>query len=87
MSVDFGCIETCIFPDFEDYVEPFEDEGMSEEEEDYLDYLLGMKMNKYKIQMKFGNHQKFICKVQTKMFNKIKKTHKKNNNHTIILGK
>jgi hypothetical protein len=41
MSVDFGCIETCIFPDFEDYVEPFEDEGMSEEEEDYLDYLLG----------------------------------------------
>jgi hypothetical protein len=38
MSVDFGCIETCIFPDFEDYVE---DEGMSEEEEDYLDYLLG----------------------------------------------
>jgi hypothetical protein len=38
---------------------------------------LGMKMNKYKIQMKFGNHQKFICKVQTKMFNKIKKdTHK-----------
>lgn len=34
MSVDFGCIETCIFPDFED-------EGMSEEEEDYLDYLLG----------------------------------------------
>jgi hypothetical protein len=33
MSVDFGCIETCIFPDFED-------EGMSEEEEDYLDYLL-----------------------------------------------
>lgn len=20
MSVDFGCIETCIFPDFEDYV-------------------------------------------------------------------
>jgi hypothetical protein len=48
---------------------------------------LGMKMNKYKIQMKFGNHQKFICKVQTKMFNKIKKTHKKNNNHTMILGK
>ena len=41
MSVDFGCIETCIFPDIEDYVEPFEDEGMSEEEEDYLDYLLG----------------------------------------------
>ena len=41
MSVDFGCIETCIFPDFEDYVEPFEVEGMSEEEEDYLDYLLG----------------------------------------------
>jgi len=41
MSVDFGCIETCIFPDFEDYVEPFEDEGMSAEEEDYLDYLLG----------------------------------------------
>jgi hypothetical protein len=40
MSVDFGCIETCIFPDFEDYVKPFEDEGMSEEEEDYLDYLL-----------------------------------------------
>ena len=77
MSVDFGCIETCIFPDFEDYAEPFEDEGMSEEEEDYLDQL-GMKMNKYKIQMKFGNHQKFICKVQTKMFNKIKKdTHKK----------
>jgi hypothetical protein len=33
MSVDFGCIETCIFPDFEDYVDPFEDEGMSEEEE------------------------------------------------------
>ena len=23
------------FPDFEDYAEPFEDEGMSEEEEDY----------------------------------------------------
>ena len=41
MSVDFGCIETCIFPDFEDYAEPFEDEGMSEEEEDYLDYLHG----------------------------------------------
>jgi hypothetical protein len=38
---------------------------------------LGMKMKKYKIQMKFGNHQKFICKVQTKMFN----------NHTTILGK
>jgi hypothetical protein len=37
----FGCIESCIFPDFEDYVEPFEVEGMSEEEEDYLDYLLG----------------------------------------------
>ena len=34
-------IETCIFPDIEDYAEPFEDEGMSEEEEDYLDYLLG----------------------------------------------
>ena len=34
-------IETCIFPDFEDCAEPFEDEGMSEEEEDYLDYLLG----------------------------------------------
>jgi hypothetical protein len=33
MSVDFGCIKTCIFPDFEDYVEPFEDEGMSEEEQ------------------------------------------------------
>jgi hypothetical protein len=29
------------FPDFEDYAEPFEDEGMSEEEEDYLDYLHG----------------------------------------------
>jgi hypothetical protein len=41
MLVDFGCIETCIFPDFEDYVEPIEVEGMSEEEEDYLDYLLG----------------------------------------------
>ena len=41
MSVDFGCIESCIFPDFEDYAESFEDEGMSEEEEDYLDYLLG----------------------------------------------
>ena len=41
MSVDFGCIETCIFPDFEDYAQPFENEGMSEEEEDYLDYLLG----------------------------------------------
>jgi hypothetical protein len=41
MSVDFGCIETCIFPDFEDYVERFELEGMSAEEEDYLDYLLG----------------------------------------------
>ena len=39
MSVDFGCIQTCIFPDSEDYAEPFEDEGMSEEEEDYLDYL------------------------------------------------
>ena len=39
---------------------------------------LGMKMEKYKIQMKFGNHQKLICKVQTKMFNKNKKcTHKK----------
>ena len=47
---------------------------------------LGMKMKKYKIQMKFGNHQKFICKIQTKMFNKIKKTQKKNN-HTTILGK
>ena len=41
MSVDFGCTETCIFPDFEDYVEPFEVERMSEEEEDYLNYLLG----------------------------------------------
>ena len=41
MSVDFGCIQTCIFPDSEDYAEPFEDEGMSEEEEDYLDYLHG----------------------------------------------
>ena len=29
MSVDFGYIETCIFPYFEDYVEPFEDEGKS----------------------------------------------------------
>jgi hypothetical protein len=29
MSIDFGCIETCIFPDFEDYAEPFEDEEMS----------------------------------------------------------
>jgi hypothetical protein len=28
MSVDFGCIQTCIFPDFEDYAEPFEDEGI-----------------------------------------------------------
>ena len=84
MSIDFGCIETCIFPDFEDYAEPFEDEGMSEEEEDYLDYLLGNEDEE--IQMKFGNHQKFICKVQTKMFNKIKKTQKKNN-HTTILGK
>jgi succinate dehydrogenase flavin-adding protein (antitoxin of CptAB toxin-antitoxin module) len=84
MSIDFGCIETCIFPDFEDYDEPFEDEGMSEEEEDYLDYLLGSEDEE--IQMKFGNHQKFICKVQTKMFNKIKKTQKKNN-HTTILGK
>jgi hypothetical protein len=37
---------------------------------------LEMKMKKYKIQMKFGNHQKFICKIQTKMFYKIKKTHK-----------
>jgi hypothetical protein len=46
MSIDFGCIETCIFPDFEDYAEPFEDEGMSEEEEDYLDYLL-MKITQY----------------------------------------
>jgi uncharacterized protein Yka (UPF0111/DUF47 family) len=25
MSVDFGCIETCIFPDFEDYVERTEE--------------------------------------------------------------
>jgi hypothetical protein len=41
MSVDFGCIETCIFPYFEVYVEPFEDKGMPEEEEDYLNYLLG----------------------------------------------
>ena len=41
MSVDFSCIETCIFPDFEDYAQPFEDEEMSGEEEDYLDYLLG----------------------------------------------
>ena len=41
MSVDFCCIKTCIFPDFEDHAEPFEDKGMSEEEEDYLDYLLG----------------------------------------------
>jgi hypothetical protein len=41
MLVHFGCIETCIFPDFEDYAESFEDERMSAEEEDYLDYLLG----------------------------------------------
>ena len=32
MSIEFCCMETCIFPDFEDYAEPFE--------EDYLDYLL-----------------------------------------------
>jgi hypothetical protein len=55
-----------------------EDEGMSEEEEDYLDYLLVDQNEEIKDpEMKFGNHQKFICKVQTKMLNKIKKTHKK----------
>ena len=69
MSVDFGCIETCIFPDFEDYVEPFEDEGMSEEEDDYLDYLLGDENERIQDPDEV---------VQTKMFNKIKKyTHKK----------
>ena len=53
MSVDFGCIEICIFPDFENYVEPFED---------YLDYLLVDKNEEIQDpdEMKFGNHQKFI---------------------------
>jgi hypothetical protein len=31
----------CVFFILLNIVEPFEDEGMSEEEEDYLDYLLG----------------------------------------------
>ena len=60
---------------------------MSEEEEDYLDYLLVDQNEEIKDpEMKFGNHQKFICKVQKKMLNKIKKTHKKKY-HTTILEK
>ena len=60
---------------------------MSEEEEDYLDYLLVDENEEIKDpEMKLGNHQKCICKVQTKMLNKIKKTHKKKY-HTTILEK
>ena len=29
-----------MFTDFDEYVEPYVDEGMSEDEEDYLDFLL-----------------------------------------------
>jgi hypothetical protein len=51
---------------------------MSEEEEDYLDSLLGDENEEIQDpDEEFGNHQKFICKVHTKMFNKIKKDTKK----------